>query len=241
MPFKSIYNKMARRKQEIDTIIDDETFNEEGFSLIADFHEGGEHGSRINNLEEELPILPLRNMLLFPTTVLPVSIGRESSLKLVKELEKSKGNIAVFCQKDPVTEIPSTEDLYETGTAARIIRVFEMPDKSTTVILQGFQKIELKDVTRLHPYHRGRVIEVPDQDDIKDEEYKILIKNCRATAVKINLSPAEIDRICNKESGERCYAHQLSVRKYEDATYREDCPAQRKVSQGKSLPPAFDT
>ena len=185
MPFKSIYNTMARIKQEIDTIIDDETFNEEGFSLIADFHEGGEHGSRINNLEEELPILPLRNMLLFPTTVLPVSIGRESSLKLVKELEKSKGNIAVFCQKDPVTEIPSTEDLYETGTAARIIRVFEMPDKSTTVILQGFQKIELKDVTRLHPYHRGRVIEVPDQDDIKDEEYKILIKNCRATAVKI--------------------------------------------------------
>ena len=109
---------MTRRNKEIETIIDDDSFNEEGFSLIADFHEGSEHSSYIPDLEKELPILPLRNMLLFPTTVLPVSIGRESSLKLVKELEKSKGNIAVFCQKDPVTETPSFGDLYKTGTVA---------------------------------------------------------------------------------------------------------------------------
>ena len=176
---------MTRRNKEIETIIDDDSFNEEGFSLIADFHEGSEHSSYIPDLEKELPILPLRNMLLFPTTVLPVSIGRESSLKLVKELEKSKGNIAVFCQKDPVTETPSFGDLYKTGTVARIVRVFEMPDKSTTVILQGFQKIELKEITRIYPFHKGIVEEIPDHDNIKDEEYKMLIKSCRATAVKI--------------------------------------------------------
>ena len=70
--------------------MEDDNFNENGFSLIADFQEGSEQSMRYIAIDEELPILPLRNMLLFPGTVLPVSVGRESSLRLIKEMEKKK-------------------------------------------------------------------------------------------------------------------------------------------------------
>ena len=125
--------------------MEDDNFNDNGFSLIADFQEGGEQNLRHIEIDEELPVLPLRNMLLFPGTVLPVSVGRESSLRLIKTLERKKGCMGVFCQKDPGVEKPRLEDMHDIGTVAKIIKVFEMPDKSTTVILQGYQRIRLSD------------------------------------------------------------------------------------------------
>ena len=172
-------------KNNNDDFMEDEDFGETGFSLIADLPEGSIEKSYINNLEEELPILPLRNMLLFPTTVLPVSIGRESSLKLVKKLEVSKGYMGVFCQRDPSIEVPGYEDLYEVGTVAKIIRVFEMPDRSTTVILHGFQRIKLNNLTQQEPFLKGQVEDMPELEPKKDQEYKMLMKICRETAVKI--------------------------------------------------------
>ena len=126
--------------------MEEDNFDESGFSMIADFHENSEQNLRYIAIDEELPILPLRNMLLFPGTVLPVSVGRESSLRLIRAIEKKKGCMGVFCQKDPNIEKPKFDELHNIGTVAKIIRVFEMPDKSTTVILQGYQKIKLKDI-----------------------------------------------------------------------------------------------
>ena len=121
--------------------MDDDNFNENGFSLIADFPEGGinQEQSEFSNIV--MPVLPLRNMVLFPSTLLPVSVGRESSLKLVKKLAKSKETMAVVCQKDPSVDEPGFDDLHHIGTTAKILRVFDMPDHTTTVILQGIQKI----------------------------------------------------------------------------------------------------
>ena len=162
--------------------MEDDNFNENGFSLIADFHENSEQNLRYTAIDNELPILPLRNMLLFPGTVLPVSVGRESSLRLIRTIEKKKGCMGVFCQKDPSIENPTFNELHDIGTVAKIIRVFEMPDKSTTVILQGYQRIKLKDIKRLTPYHVGTVEDAPEIEYPLDEEYRGLISSCKSAA-----------------------------------------------------------
>ena len=142
---------MSRKKRDNEIEIVAENVDDGNFSLIADFNEGGFKYEEDEFTGMQMPVLPLRNMVLFPTTVLPVSVGRESSLKLIRKLEKSKGVMAVVCQRDPSTDDPGLEDLYPVGTTARIIRVFDLPDHSTTVILQGMQRIELKDIVRTSP------------------------------------------------------------------------------------------
>lgn len=162
--------------------MEDENFNENGFSLITDFQENSEQDLRYTTIDEELPILPLRNMVLFPGTVLPVAVGRESSLRLIRELEKKKGCMGVFCQKDPNIEKPLFNELHSIGTVAKIIRVFDLPDKTTTVILQGFQRIRLTDIKRVTPYHIGTVEDALDIDYPMDEEYRGLINSCKSAA-----------------------------------------------------------
>ena len=162
--------------------MEDENFNENGFSLITDFQENSEQDLRYTTINEELPILPLRNMVLFPGTVLPVAVGRESSLRLIRELEKKKGCMGVFCQKDPSIEKPLFNELHTMGTVAKIIRIFDLPDKTTTVILQGFQRIRLTDIKRITPYHTGTVEDALEIDYPMDEEYKGLISSCKSAA-----------------------------------------------------------
>ena len=162
--------------------MEDENFNENGFSLITDFQENSEQDLRYTTINEELPILPLRNMVLFPGTVLPVAVGRESSLRLIRELEKKKGCMGVFCQKDPSIEKPLFNELHTMGTVAKIIRIFDLPDKTTTVILQGFQRIRLTDIKRVTPYHIGTVEDALEIDYPMDEEYKGLISSCKSAA-----------------------------------------------------------
>ena len=162
--------------------MEDENFNENGFSLITDFQENSEQDLRYTTINEELPILPLRNMVLFPGTVLPVAVGRESSLRLIRELEKKKGCMGVFCQKDPSIEKPLFNELHTMGTVAKIIRIFDLPDKTTTVILQGFQRIRLTDIKRITPYHIGTVEDALEIDYPMDEEYKGLISSCKSAA-----------------------------------------------------------
>ena len=162
--------------------MEDENFNENGFSLITDFQENSEQDLRYTTINEELPILPLRNMVLFPGTVLPVAVGRESSLRLIRELEKKKGCMGVFCQKDPSIEKPLFNELHTMGTVAKIIRIFDLPDKTTTVILQGFQRIRLTDIKRITPYHIGTVEDALEIDYPMDEEYKGLINSCKSAA-----------------------------------------------------------
>lgn len=166
-------------------IMDDDNLKDNRLSLIAEYNEEPETPTLRTNFEEVLPILPLRNMLLFPTTVLPVSIGRVASLRLIKDLERTKGCMGVFCQKDHKTESPELDDLYEVGTIAKIVRIFEMPDNSTTVILQGFQKVKLKEIATSFPYLVGKVEDAEDFEEPNDKELEEIAKISKEKGAKI--------------------------------------------------------
>lgn len=107
--------------------------------------------------EESLPILPLRNMTLFPGITLPVLVGRRTSLALVKEAFNNKKYIGVVCQKKADVDDPAFEDIYYMGSIAEIVKILDMPDGNTTVILQGKHRFKLLSLTSSYPYLRGKV------------------------------------------------------------------------------------
>ena len=97
-------------------------------------------------LPEVVPLLPIKNTVLFPGVVIPITVGRDKSIQLIKEANKSKNPIGVVAQKDKKVEDPSINDLYEMGTVAQILRVLKMPDGSTTIIIQGKKRFNIKNV-----------------------------------------------------------------------------------------------
>lgn len=107
--------------------------------------------------EESLPILPLRNMTLFPGITLPVLVGRRTSLALVKEAFNNKKYIGVVCQKKADVDDPAFDDIYYMGSIAEIVKILDMPDGNTTVILQGKHRFKLLSLTSSYPYLRGKV------------------------------------------------------------------------------------
>ncbi len=111
--------------------------------IITEIHEVGDGTDIQDNNANDIPILPLRNMVLFPSMTMPVSVGREKSMRLIKEADDSHAAIAVFCQYDSHIEDPMERDLYRFGTIAHIIKVLELPDGSTNVILQGRSACQL--------------------------------------------------------------------------------------------------
>ena len=98
------------------------------------------------DIPQELPILPLRNTVLFPGVVIPITAGRDKSIKLLNEAYNNKQAIGVVAQKDSSVENPSLEDINTTGTVAKILRVLKMPDGNTTVIIQGKKKFSINEV-----------------------------------------------------------------------------------------------
>ncbi len=113
------------------------------------------------NADEALPVLPLKNMVLFPGVVLPVYLSNNNSIRLLREVKN--GLISVFTQKDPKQETPQPKDLYQVGVVVQIIRVLEMPDNSVTVILQGKQRCSLAEVVEMEPYMRAKVLPLTDK------------------------------------------------------------------------------
>ena len=163
--------------------IEEMTESENSFSLIADF-EGNEEQIFQEAIDDNLPILPLRNMVLFPGVVLPVTIGRKSSLKLVKQAMKNHTNVAAFTQIHSEIDEPDQQDLYPIGTAAKIIRILEMPDNTTTVILQGMSRLRIIEVTAHTPYLRGRVEKLPEElPDKHNKEYEAVVDSCKDLAI----------------------------------------------------------
>ena len=135
----------------------------------------------------DIPILPLRNSVLFPGMTMPVAVGRETSLKLVREAQENHKPVAVFCQHSPKVDIPVENDLYHVGTVADIVKILELPDNSVNVILQGREPVQLDMVVRYTPYMRGRVSILSDvmveKDDI--EEFDVLVKSVREQVIKM--------------------------------------------------------
>lgn len=165
--------------------IEDENAN--SFSLIADFE--GEEEQLFNvKIDDTLPVLPLRNMVLFPSVVLPISVGRQSSLRLVSDIHKKDAYVAVFCQKSADTEYPTQEDLHEYGTVARIVRILEMPNHNTTVILQGIKRIRLQEIIKEEPYLIGKVTleeeVLPEKDKKSQNEIRVVAETCKDMTIR---------------------------------------------------------
>ena len=142
-------------------------------------------------LPDSLPLLSLRNTVLFPGVVIPISVGRDRSIRLIKDATKAETVIGVISQKEDDTEVPGPEDLNAVGTVARILKMLKMPDGTNTVILQGQQRFKWTTITQEEPYLKATVeayggIEEP----LPEEESKAMVESLRDLAVEIiELSP----------------------------------------------------
>lgn len=143
-----------------------------------------------DDMPENLPILPLRNNVLFPGVVIPISVGRERSLKAIKKAYKEQKFIGVLAQKDMQVEEPEMEDLYNIGTLARIIKMLKMPDGGSTIIIQGISRFYLNDMVQSEPYLLGVVSSLEEDNEIDKQESKAFVVTLKELASKIiDLSP----------------------------------------------------
>lgn len=141
-------------------------------------------------MEDEIPteiaILPLRNTVLFPGVVSPITAGRDKSIRLINDVQKSAEKlIGVVGQRDPSTEDPGFGDLYEVGTLAKIVRSFKMPDGNTTIILQGKKRFRIVEIISSEPYHKAK-IELIDEEVVEEnDEFVTIIKSVKELANQI--------------------------------------------------------
>ena len=137
-------------------------------------------------LPGSLPILPLRNMVLFPGVVIPITAGRDKSIKLINDANGDNKIIGVVAQKDENVEEPGAADIHTVGTVAKILRVLKMPDGNTTVILQGKKRFEIDEVTTENPYLMATTKEVTEaRPDKKDAEFSTIIESIKDLAIQI--------------------------------------------------------
>ncbi len=147
-----------------------------------------EDEKEINNesLPETLPILSLRNTVLFPGVVIPITAGRDKSIKLIDDANKGSKVIGVVSQKDETIEDPRAKDIHNTGTVARILRVLKMPDGNTTVIIQGKKRFKVTEVITEEPYMNATVREVPETiPEVPNEEFSAIIDSIKELALQI--------------------------------------------------------
>lgn len=150
-----------------------------------------DHEDPSEKLPDNLPILPLRNTVLFPGVVIPITVGRDKSIKLIREANSADKIIGVVSQKDVSIEDPQFKDLHEVGTVARILKMLRMPDGNTTVIIQGRQRMRIAQLTQTEPYLRAHVTAIKDQKPRKNDKlFHALIGSMNDLAKQIiELSP----------------------------------------------------
>jgi ATP-dependent Lon protease len=142
----------------------------------------------INNekLPETLPILSLRNTVLFPGVVIPITAGRDKSIKLINDANKGGKVIGVVAQKDESVEDPSASEIHETGTVARILRVLKMPDGNVTVIIQGKKRFKVAEVLTEEPYMTATIRDIPEaKPAVKNKEFSAIIDSIKDLALEI--------------------------------------------------------
>lgn len=180
-----------RKKSEsfiMSNLINDESDNQDFLSLIS--HEEEEELDN-GDLPVELPILPLRNTVLFPGVIIPITVGRESSIQLLKEIyDKGNREIGVLTQISSDVENPGKEDLYQIGTFAMIVRLIKMPDGSTMAVIQGKQRFRLGDIVSKEPYLRAKVFTFEESVYPGDDESMAIVESIKELSQKIiSLSP----------------------------------------------------
>ena len=141
-------------------------------------------------IPKEIPILPLRNTVLFPGVVLPITVGRDKSIKAVQDAYKADKLIGVLAQRDSTVEDPTMDELVLVGTIARIIKVIKMPDGGTTVILQGKRRFKVGSITSEDPYFKAHVVLLSEEEAPRDQDFAAYVSNIKDLASQIiQLSP----------------------------------------------------
>ena len=152
---------------------------------------GDDEPSEEEEIAEVMPILTLRSSVLFPGAITPITVGRDKSISLVRAVNQEGGMLGAVLQRESEVEDPTPADMYRVGTAARIIKILEMPNGNLTVILNGLQKIEIQEYIATEPYFKARVAPLRDTTpDLKNVEFEALVESIRDTALGIiNISP----------------------------------------------------
>ena len=165
-------------------LVSEETEQQSEFiPLITD-----EEEDTLNKVEvpETIPILPLRNTVLFPGVILPITIGREKSVQLIEEVYNNDKVLGAIAQKDPNQEDPGQNELHDVGTIAQIIKILEMPDGSTSVIIQGKKRFQLNEIVEVKPYLKGKVNDLEDKKrDAKGKEFEAIVGSLKDMSLKI--------------------------------------------------------
>ena len=174
--------------------MNDQSFNHPIFSNLIDddaefiplMTSEDEEQMNLENIPEELAILPLRNTVLFPGVVIPITVGRDKSIKLIKDANKADRIIGVVSQKDVSVDDPGINDLNQVGTVAMIIKMLRMPDGNTTVIIQGKRRFRLEEITSEEPYFRAKISSFEEVRPAKnDKEFGALVASLKEISLQI--------------------------------------------------------
>ncbi|MBU3659982.1 MAG: endopeptidase La [Flavobacteriales bacterium] len=172
------------------TLFENDFFGFSGMEADAEFIPliTAEEEDNVNKqvFPKDLPILPLRNNVLFPGVVIPITVGRDKSIKLIQEANKGNKIIGVVSQKNQEEETPGFDDLHKVGTVAQIIRLLKMPDGSSTVIIQGKRRFEIVEPIQTEPYMRA-IVNVLNENtvDKKNKELEMMFKTIKDLALQI--------------------------------------------------------
>src|SRR5215211_7545610 len=141
------------------------------FLPIMPLNENDMDGMDKVEIPETLALLPLRNTVLFPGVVLPITVGRDKSIKAVTDAYKTHKLIGVVAQKDSTVEDPMAKDLEEIGTVAKIVKQIKMPDGGTTIIIQGKSRFSIQNIVTEEPYFKAQIKVVTEEDPPKDPDF----------------------------------------------------------------------
>ncbi|CAL2103184.1 Lon protease [Tenacibaculum sp. 190130A14a] len=169
----------------LDNLSLQDVFNENS-ELIPLLTPEDEENMNKEEIPSELPILPLRNTVLFPGVVIPITAGRDKSIQLIKDANEGDKVVGVVAQKNGDVENPSLDDIHKTGVVAQILRVLKMPDGNTTVIIQGKKRFEIDEIIQEEPYLKAKVHEAIDEREIDDQkEFDAIIESIKDLALEV--------------------------------------------------------
>ena len=173
-------NKIRFGNMFIEDAIDDST---EFIPIVSDGDEDDIFNVKVPDL---LPIMPLRNTVLFPGVIIPITVGRPKSIKLIKEIQGKDKLIGVVSQKDPNDEDPNSSGVFQTGTVAQVLKVLEMPDGATSIIIQGKNRFRIEEMVKEKPYFVAKVNVLEDEKPKKrDKEFNAIVGSLKDLSLKI--------------------------------------------------------
>ncbi|MCI3937409.1 endopeptidase La [Chryseobacterium aahli] len=171
------------------TEFEDINFDEilgDGFDIVAEEINLSDIDESAKNSEQIIfPILPVRNMVMFPNVVIPITAGRKTSIQLLEEAQQNGDFIGIVSQKNSDIEQPTEKDFYQIGTLAKIIKIIKLPEGNVTAITKGFHRFKIKKITGSKPYFKAEITRLKDSKPKNKEEYEALLENVKDLALKI--------------------------------------------------------